>query len=249
VQQLADPAELARGVILRGRFVRRAAELAAATEDGRAELARAELTRARAFDRVLLDSLSVGVVACDATGQPGVVNKVMRTWLDEQHAGEQGRDLACNVPDPDQLVLNLFEVDGITPVPYGRTPLSRALRGELVRDAEPVHDDRGALLGAVVTLTDVTRQRELEAQLREAALHDPLTGLPNRSLLLDRIGQVLTVQRRSEGPGRARLLRPRRLQAHQRHRGARRRRRRPAARRHGPAQRDPRRRHRRPPRR
>jgi GGDEF domain-containing protein len=49
--------------------------LAAATEN-----ARTELSRARAFDRALLDSLpvldslSVGVVACDATGQPTLVD-------------------------------------------------------------------------------------------------------------------------------------------------------------------------------
>jgi diguanylate cyclase (GGDEF)-like protein len=120
--------------------------------------------------------------------------------------------------EPDQPVPNLFEVDGVTPVQYRRTALSRALRGEVVRDteqvagapghprrqilasAEPVHDDRGTRIGAVVTATDVTRQRQLEARLREAALHDPLTGLPNRSLLLDRVDQVLTAQRRSGSP-------------------------------------------------
>jgi diguanylate cyclase (GGDEF)-like protein len=213
LQQLADVAELARGIILRGRYIRRAAELATAAEDARAELA-----RARAFDRALLDSLSVGVVASDATGEPRLVNKVMQTWLEEQCAGEQVPDPVGREAGPDELVPNLFEVDGVTPVPYGRTALRRALRGEWVRDveqiaaapgrprrqilssAEPVHDDRGGLIGAVVTATDVTRQRQLEDRLREAALHDPLTGLPNRSLLLDRVEQVLTAQRRSGSP-------------------------------------------------
>jgi diguanylate cyclase (GGDEF)-like protein len=189
------------------------AELATAAENARAELA-----RARAFDRALLDSLSVGVVACDATGLPTLVNKVMQSWLEEHQVGGPVQDLAGHGIDPDQLVPNLFEVDGVTPVPYGRTPMSRALRGELVRDAEqvagapdrprrrilasagPVHDDLGDLLGAVATVTDVTRQRELEERLRQAALHDPLTGLPNRSLLLDRIGQVIDAQRRSGAP-------------------------------------------------
>jgi diguanylate cyclase (GGDEF)-like protein len=141
----------------------------------------------------------------------------MQTWLDEQHAGGQAPDLACSGPRPDRFVPNLFEIDGLTPVAHDRRPLSRALRGEVVRDvelvagapghpqrrtlasAEPVLDD-GVLLGAVVTVTDVTRQRELEGRLRDAALHDPLTGLPNRSLLVDRIGQVLAAQRRSGTP-------------------------------------------------
>jgi diguanylate cyclase (GGDEF)-like protein len=213
VNRLADLAELARGVILRGRFVRRAAELAIA-----AETARTELARARAFDRALLDSLSIGVVACDATGQTTLVNKAMQSWLEEHRIDGPVQDLAACGIDPDQPVPNLFEVDGVTPVRYGRTPMSRALRGELVRDAEQVagapdrrprriltsagavHDDVGDLLGAVATVTDVTRQRELEEQLRQAALHDPLTGLPNRSLLLDRIGQVIAAQRRSGAP-------------------------------------------------
>jgi diguanylate cyclase (GGDEF)-like protein len=213
VNRLADLAELARGVILRGRFVRRAAELATA-----AESARTELARARAFDRALLDSLSIGVVACDATGQTTLVNKAMQSLLEEHQIDGAVQDLAAHRIDPDQPVPNLFEVDGVTPVPYGRTPMSRALRGELVRDAEqvagapdrprrrmltnagPVRDDVGDLLGAVATVTDVTRQRELEEQLRQAALHDPLTGLPNRSLLLDRIGQVIDAQRRSGAP-------------------------------------------------
>ncbi|MGI8484343.1 MAG: putative bifunctional diguanylate cyclase/phosphodiesterase [Thermomicrobiales bacterium] len=45
--------------------------------------------------------------------------------------------------------------------------------------------------GIVINVRDVTEQKRLEAQLRHLALHDPLTGLPNRTLLADRMDQAL----------------------------------------------------------
>ena len=45
--------------------------------------------------------------------------------------------------------------------------------------------------GVVVILRDVTERRRSEQALAHHALHDPLTGLPNRTLLLDRLHQML----------------------------------------------------------
>ncbi|MFJ6995086.1 EAL domain-containing protein [Streptomyces sp. NPDC003090] len=45
--------------------------------------------------------------------------------------------------------------------------------------------------GLVLTLRDVTQQRQLEHELTRRAYHDPLTGLPNRQLLLERIERAL----------------------------------------------------------
>src|SRR4051794_7957827 len=40
-------------------------------------------------------------------------------------------------------------------------------------------------------MRDITERRHAQDKLAHQALHDPLTGLPNRTLVLDRIGQAL----------------------------------------------------------
>ncbi len=46
---------------------------------------------------------------------------------------------------------------------------------------------------------DNSHRMALEAELTHRALHDPLTGLPNRTLLLDRTAHALAAARRSPG--------------------------------------------------
>lgn len=48
----------------------------------------------------------------------------------------------------------------------------------------------------VGSLTDITEQRLLEERLRQQALYDSLTGLPNRTLFLDRLTQALANSKR-----------------------------------------------------
>ncbi|MCA9521088.1 MAG: sensor domain-containing diguanylate cyclase, partial [Myxococcales bacterium] len=58
-------------------------------------------------------------------------------------------------------------------------------------------DESGRLQRVVGAHTDITRRKETERELFFAAFHDALTGLPNRALLVERIGQSLALQQRA----------------------------------------------------
>lgn len=60
--------------------------------------------------------------------------------------------------------------------------------GRVARSGQPVR--------FVATLTDITRSKELEEELRHRAYHDPLTDLPNRALFGDRLRVALSQAQR-----------------------------------------------------
>ncbi|MGY1709670.1 diguanylate cyclase domain-containing protein [Geodermatophilus sp. SYSU D00758] len=203
--RLADLAVLTVRLLTRRREERQTAELAAARAAADDELARSE-----AFNRALLEALPVGVVAADADGRVRLFNRVSREW--------HGTDARPDVP-PGELpaTFSMTEADG-SPMAPERVPLTRVFSEGVVREATmriaapdrptrlvtasgtQVRDDAGRLIGAVVTMADVTAQRALETALRTAALHDALTGLANRRLMVDRLEQLLRATRRTGAP-------------------------------------------------
>lgn len=58
----------------------------------------------------------------------------------------------------------------------------------------PVRDRDGAVTNYIGIMNDISDQRRYEEQLVYQANHDPLTGLPNRNLLQDRLGQALALE-------------------------------------------------------
>ena len=199
LERLADLADVVVALLERDRQARRAEELAT------------ELTRVHAFDVALLDALPVGVLAVDGAGRVQQFNRVCRDWHGEVPFGERLRPTGEDFGD-------LLAADGVTPLQPADMPSYRTLNEGRVQDleivsvprsgparrlsvtGEAIHGPDGVLLGAVVTMADVTRQRELEDRLRADALHDPLTGLPHRGLLVDRVQHGLLTTARSGLP-------------------------------------------------
>jgi diguanylate cyclase (GGDEF)-like protein len=154
----------------------------------------------------LLNALDEGIVLCDAQGTVLVANSAAKALqglpVDEDL---QGR--------PFPFSPSLCSSDG-SPLTRAHHPLVRALHGTVVRSeqlqlAGEENERRhivasakpfsvGTEHGALLVLRDVTSQLEEEAWLMHLALHDPLTGLANRYLLLDYLRRVL-LQFRTRG--------------------------------------------------
>jgi diguanylate cyclase (GGDEF)-like protein/PAS domain S-box-containing protein len=62
----------------------------------------------------------------------------------------------------------------------------------------PIHNEHGQVTHFVSVMREATERKEAEERLRRNAFHDSLTGLPNRLMFMDRLGQ--TVERLKQDP-------------------------------------------------
>lgn len=61
----------------------------------------------------------------------------------------------------------------------------------------PLRNANGEVIGVLGLYDDITQQKAIEEQIRHLAFYDPLTALPNRRLLIDRLKQAGVSSQRS----------------------------------------------------
>ncbi len=153
-----------------------------------------------------LERMPVAISVLDRHGHHYYVND-----LSEQITS---RPLDPTVPaDELDTVFGVFVEGTDDPYPPERMPIVRALAGEtsvvddmvLHRGDERVHlqvwgapivDRHGRVTHALAAFGNITEQRQAQQQIKHLAYHDPLTGLPNRRLMADRMAQALAQARR-----------------------------------------------------
>jgi diguanylate cyclase (GGDEF)-like protein/PAS domain S-box-containing protein len=162
--------------------------------------------RAPAQTRELLHALVqnasdlILVVAPD--GQILSATGATREVLGEEPAACDGRALLEFVHPHDVVLLNGLMTGALSAAPGTTERVGWRMRHSEGRwvDVEAVatnllHDEH--VNGLLISCRDISANKAFEEQLRHRAFHDPLTQLPNRALLLDRIEQAMARERRT----------------------------------------------------
>ena len=203
----------------------------------------AEATRASVQLAAIVQSADDAIFSIDPAGKIVTWNAAAAEMYQVPSDQALGWPLATLFPLEHQLELPplLSAVLAGEPIERYETVLQRA--DGTTFDAwltfSPMAEGSDLVTGVSIIARDVSDTKRLEKELAHQALHDALTGLPNRVLFLDRLRHSLH-RMRAEAPGdrpsRRPVPRPRPLQGHQRQPRPRRRRR--AARRAGAPPRD-----------
>jgi diguanylate cyclase (GGDEF)-like protein/PAS domain S-box-containing protein len=134
---------------------------------------------------VTRDRIFTGPEAEDLLGRKrGSLEGPARDWLEILHPGDRDRFKTT--------------LDTAVELRRGRIAQDFRLRAEdghyrwFHLRARPMLGSDGEVLRCVGTLLDVTEERNAEERLLHDAVHDNLTGLPNRQLFLDRLGAAIT---------------------------------------------------------
>ena len=136
-----------------------------------------------------------GIILGDPYGRILDVNASFAEMLGYSIEEVRGRDVR-ELIHPDEVPRMM---DGFTAMIETGAEIRRFDRRYLHRDGHVVlteltssfvRDDHGEPIMVIVLVVDITQRHELQQRLRHQALHDPLTGLPNRSLFQERLQEL-----------------------------------------------------------
>lgn len=159
--------------------------------------------RTREQDTLLLARLPDAVLISDEAGRIVFANRKLEVMSGFRRKDLVGRPVETLVPRGLGAAHRLLRLE------YQRHPTPRPM-GSVDHDFTMRRADGGVVsvdiaLGTVARLgerqylaviRDLTARRHLEARLEHQALHDPLTGLANRTLFFDRLRQAMAIARR-----------------------------------------------------
>ncbi|MEZ0165420.1 diguanylate cyclase [Kineococcus sp. LSe6-4] len=164
-----------------------------------------ELEDSEALFRSALQAAPVGIALVRASGaQAGRLQRVNRSLC--RFTGRAEGDLLG--ADVGELFLGGERGDDLfADVLSGFVREQRSALQVERAGAEPLHVEvsttlvrlRGGEVTMLCLVEDVTERRATQAELQRLALHDALTGLPNRLLFLDRLEHAVAAARRGAG--------------------------------------------------
>jgi diguanylate cyclase (GGDEF)-like protein len=143
----------------------------------------------------VLDHVPVGIWQLSADEGTVYVNPAFCVLADIESAADLGELPVYELFTPDSrwvVKRELAKARGGVTRKWQCDLLSRTGRvSNVLISAVPLMGVDGLCRGLLCSVTDVTALRLLEKKLVEYALRDPLTGLPNRALLVDRLEQAM----------------------------------------------------------
>ncbi|HSZ17792.1 MAG TPA: diguanylate cyclase [Terracidiphilus sp.] len=158
--------------------------------------------------QVTLDSIGDAVICTDTSGNITFLNPVAEQMTGWSLKDAAGRAMAETFRIVDAITRKTI-MDPMAKATSLNRPGELPLNSVLIRrdgyevfiedSVAPIRDREGQVTGAVIVFRDVTATRTLEERLTHSAEHDYLTGLPNRMLLNDRVGQAIALARRNAG--------------------------------------------------
>jgi diguanylate cyclase (GGDEF)-like protein/PAS domain S-box-containing protein len=159
---------------------------------------------AEARFRSLVQNSSDLIIVVRASGAVRFASPSVARVLGRQPGELQGRQFRelVDLEDRDAAAQFLAAAAQLTEVsapselrfrlPDGRIVQTELLATNLLEDP--------TVRGVVLNGRDVSERRQLEQQLKYQAFHDPLTGLANRALFLDRVSHALALGKRHRQP-------------------------------------------------